>query len=100
MDTFGCDYGCKTVGESITKYNIPDGWWAEFDAYDDIYPMICIPVAQIRNAPALMGLKLKVVEDEDDEYAGCIVLPKKKTISFKVDFMRDLIEAMQAMNRE
>ena len=31
MDEFGCDYECKTVGESITKYNIPDDWCAEFD---------------------------------------------------------------------
>ena len=25
MDEFGCDYACKTVGESIIKYNIPNG---------------------------------------------------------------------------
>ena len=37
MDEFGCDYECKTVGESIIKYNIPNDWSAEFDAYDDVY---------------------------------------------------------------
>ncbi len=29
MDEFGCDYGCKTVGESIIKYKIP----AMMDSY-------------------------------------------------------------------
>ena len=24
MDEFGCDYECRTVGESIIKYNIPN----------------------------------------------------------------------------
>ena len=37
MDEFGCDYECKTVSESITKYNIPDDWCAEFDAYDGVF---------------------------------------------------------------
>ena len=54
MDEFGCDYECKTVGESITKYNIPDDWCAEFDAYDGVYPIIVIQVDQIRKAPAMM----------------------------------------------
>lgn len=31
MDEFGCDYECRTVGESIIKYNIPNDWCAEFD---------------------------------------------------------------------
>ena len=31
MDEFCCDYECRTVGESITKYNIPDDWCAEQD---------------------------------------------------------------------
>ena len=44
MDKFGCDYGCKTVGESIIKYNIPDNWYAEFDAFDDVYPIVVIQV--------------------------------------------------------
>ena len=44
MDEFGCDYECRTVGESITKYNIPDDWCAEFDAYDDACPIFCIQV--------------------------------------------------------
>lgn len=95
MDEFGCDYECRTVGESIHKYNIPDDWCAEFDAYDDIYPIVCIQVEHIRKAPAMMALKLRVVENEDGEYAGCMVLTKKKTIAFKVDFMRDLANAMQ-----
>lgn len=84
MDEFGCDYECRTVGESITKYNIPDDWCAEFDAYDDAYPIFCIQVNQIRKAPAMMDLKLRIVENPDDEYAGCMVLAQKKTIVFKV----------------
>ena len=62
MHEFGCDYECKTVGESIAKYNIPDDWSAEFDAYDGVYPIVCIQVDQIRQAPAMMDLKLRIVE--------------------------------------
>lgn len=100
MDQFGCDYECRTVGESITKCDIPDDWCAEFDAYDDVYPIICIQVDQIHKAPAVMDLKLRIVEKEDDEYAGCMILTEKKTIAFKVDFMSDLVKAMQTMETE
>lgn len=94
MDEFGCDYGCRTVGESITKYNIPNDWCAEFDAYD-VYPVICIQVGQIRKTPAMMDLKLRIVENEADEYAGCMVLTAQKTIAFKVDYISNLIKAME-----
>ena len=100
MDEFGCDYECKTVGESITKYNIPDDWCAEFDAYDDVYPIIVIQVDQIRKAPAMMGLQLRMIENPDDEYAGCMVLKEKQTIAFKVDYMSDLVKAMETMETE
>jgi hypothetical protein len=96
MDEFGCDYECKTVGESITKYNIPDDWCAEFDAYDGVYPIVCIQVNQIRESPAMMDLKLRIVENPDDEYAGCMVLAEKKTIAFKVNYMSDLTKAMES----
>lgn len=89
MDVFCCDYACRTVGESITKYNIPDDWYAEFDAHDGVYPLICAQVNQIRKNPAMMDLKLRVVENKDDEYAGCMVLKEKKTIAFKIDYMSD-----------
>ena len=96
MDEFGCDYECKNVGESITKYNIPDDWCAEFDAYDGVYPIVCIQVDQIRESPAMMDLKLRIVENPDDEYAGCMVLAEKKTIAFKVNYMSDLTKAMES----
>ena len=96
MDEFGCDYRCRTVGEGITKYNIPNDWCAEFDAYDDVYPIVCIQVDQIRNSPAIMNLKLRLVENEDDEYAGCMVFIDQKTIAFKVDCISDLAKAMEA----
>ena len=96
MDEFGCDYECKTVGESITKYNIPDDWCAEFDAYDGVYPIVCIQIDQIRESPAMMDLKLRIVENPDDEYAGCMVLAEKKTIAFKVNYMSDLTRAMES----
>ena len=96
MDEFGCDYECKTVGESIIKYNIPDDWGAEFDAYDGVYPIVCIQVDQIRKSPAMMDLKLRIVENPDDEYAGCMVLAEKKTIAFKVNYMSDLTKAMES----
>ena len=96
MDEFGCDYECRTVGESITKYNIPDDWCAEFDAYDGVYPIVCIQVDQIRESPAMMDLKLRIVENPDDEYAGCMVLAEKKTIAFKVNYMSDLTKAMES----
>lgn len=100
MDEFGCDYGCKTVGEGITKYNIPDDWYAEFDAYDDFYPIIAIPVEQIRKAPAMMDLKLRMIEKPDDEYAGCMILTEERIIAFKVDYMRDLQTAMAGIAAE
>ena len=100
MDEFGCDYECRTVGESIIKYNIPNDWSAEFDAYDDVYPVICVQADEIRKAPAIMDLKLRVVENEDDEYAGCMILTEKQTIAFKVDFMCDLVKAMKTMETE
>ncbi|MBR5291172.1 MAG: hypothetical protein IKU28_09325 [Erysipelotrichaceae bacterium] len=96
MDEFGRDYESKTVGESITKYNIPDDWCAEFDAYDGVYPIVCIQVNQIRESPAMMDLKLRIVENPDDEYAGCMVLAEKKTIAFKVNYMSDLTKAMES----
>lgn len=100
MDEFGCDYECRTVGEGITKYGIPNDWCAEFDACDDVYPIICIQVDQIRKAPAMMDLQLRIVENEDDEYAGCMILTEKQTIAFKVDFMCDLVKAMKTMETE
>ena len=100
MDEFGCDYECRTVGESIVKYNIPDDWCAEFDAYDDVYPIIVIQVDQIRKTPAMMDLKLRIIENPDDEYAGCMVLTEEKTISFKVDYMCVLTKAIETMATE
>ncbi len=94
MDEFGCDYECRTVGESIEKYNIPDAWRAGFDVYDETCPILYIQVAQMRKTPAMMDLKLRVVENPDDEYAGCMVLIDQKTIYFKVDYMCDLVKAM------
>ena len=94
MDEFGCDYGCRTVGESIIKYNIADDWDAEFDAYDDSYPIVCIQVEQIRKVPAVMALRLRIVENEDDEYAGCMVLTNRKVIAFKIDYLGDLTRAL------
>ena len=97
MGNFYCDYACRTVGESITKYNIPDDWCAEFDAYDDVYPIIVKQVAQIRKAPAMMDLKIRMIENFDDEYAGCMILKGKKAIAFKVDYMSDLVKALETM---
>ncbi len=94
MDVFGCDYECRTVGEAIIKYSIPDDWDAEFDAYDDIYPIVCIQVERIRKIPAIMDLKLRIVENADDEYAGCMVLTNRKSIVFKIDYMDDLARAL------
>ncbi len=97
MDKFGCDYACRTVGESITKYNIPNDWCAEFEAYDGAYPIICMQIDQIRMAPAMMDLKLRIVDNADDEYAGCIILTDKKIIAFKIDYISDLIKAMETL---
>ena len=95
MNEFGCDYQCRTVGESIIKYNIPSDWCAQFDAYDDSYPIICIQVGRIRTKPALMDLKLRVVENPNDEYAGCILLAAQKVIAFKIECMQDLVKGLE-----
>jgi len=100
MDEFGCDYECRTVGEGIIKYHIPNDWSAEFYAYDDAYPVICVQVNEIRKAPAIMNLKLRVVENEDEEYAGCMVLTDQKTIAFKIDYMSDFIRAMEQKTKQ
>ena len=94
MDGFICDYQCRTVGESFAKYNVPAHWCAEFDAYDGIYPIVCIPVDQIRNNTAIMNLNLRIVENEDYEYAGCMVFAERNTIMFKINDMGDLIRNM------
>ena len=44
----------------------------------------------------MMDLKLRIVENPDDEYAGCMVLAEKKTIAFKVNYMSDLTKAMES----
>ena len=98
MDEFGCDYECRTVGESITKYSILNDWCAEFDVYDDVYPLVCMQVEQIRKTPSLMDLKLRIVENEDEEYAGCMVLTNQKIIAFKVGCMSDLADALSKAN--
>ena len=95
MDAFVCDYRCRTVGEGITKHNIPDDWCAEFDGYDNIYPIVGIQVDQIRKVPAIMDLKLRAVENENDEYAGCMICAARKTVTFKVNYMSDLLNAMK-----
>ena len=94
MGEFVCAYECRTVGESIIKYDIPDDWCAEFDAYDDVYPLVCIQIEQVRKSPDMMNLKLRMVDNRDDEYAGCMVFTDLKTIAFKIDYMNDLIKAM------
>ena len=43
----------------------------------------------------MMDLKLRLVENADDEYAGCMVLEDQKTIAFKVDCISHLVKAMQ-----
>ena len=95
MDEFGCDYECRTVEEGMNKYNVCDDWWVEFDVYDDFYPLICIRPEEIRKIERMMTLKIRVVENEDEEYAGCMVFPEEKRITFKIDYMQDLIEAMK-----
>ena len=100
LDMFGSDYDCRTVGEGLNKYDVSGDWRVEFDIYDGAYPMIGISAGEICRIPDMMALKLRVVENEDEEYAGCIVLTEKKAIAFKVDFMRDLVKAMQAMDAE
>ena len=94
MDEFGCDYACRSVGEGITKYNIPDDWSATFDVYDCINPLVHMQVDKVRRNPALMKLKLRVVEDNGQEYAGCRILTDEKTIWFKIDYMQALIKAV------
>ena len=95
MREFVYDYGCRTVGESITKYAIGDDWCAEFDVWEGVFPSICIQVDQILKAPAMMDLKIRVAAKENDEYPGCIVCPDNKTIAFKVDSFSDLTKAME-----
>ncbi len=97
MDEFGCDYECRTAGEGITKYNIPDDWYAQFDVQDGAYPIISIRAGNIRKSSAMMALKLRIIENTDDEYAGCMVLAENKAIFFKIDYMIDLVRAMETL---
>ena len=83
MSKFICDYTCRTVGECIIRYNIPDDWYAEFDFYDDLCPTICVRIDLIKMNSAIMALKLKVSEKEGEEWAGCILFTEKETVSFE-----------------
>lgn len=97
MDEYGCDYECRTVGEGITKYNIPDDWYTQFDVQDGVYPIISIQAGNIRKCSAMMELKLRIIENADDEYAGCMVLAENRAIIFKIDYMIDLVQAMETL---
>ena len=94
MDDFVCDYACTTVGEGIIKYEIPDDWCAEFEVYDVAFPIYCFQVDLLRKTPPMMALKLRMIEDPDKEYAGCMVCKAQKTIAFKIDRIRDLLNAI------
>ena len=94
MDKFFCDYVCRTVGESITKYDIPDDWEAEFYAWEEICPAVCVPVGEIRRCSAAMDLQLRIVEDPDEEYAGCMVYANRHRIVFKIDYVSRLQKAL------
>jgi len=98
IDAFCCDYESKTVSESIEKYNIPDDWCAEFDAYDDVYPTLVIQVDRIRKIPAVMNMKIRNVKNPDDEYAGCTVFQDRQTVAFKIDYLKDLLEAINTQS--
>ena len=95
MDEFGCDYQCRTVGEGIVKHNIPDHWCAEFDACENTYPVVCVQVERIRKTPALMDIKLRIAENPNEEYAGCVVSTAQKIIAFKVECMLDLLKVLE-----
>ena len=95
MNELGRDYQCRTVGEGIAKYNIPNCWCAEFDACENTYPVICVQVERIRSTPALLDIKLRAVENPNEEYAGCIVSTAQKIITFKVECMSDLLKALE-----
>ncbi len=95
MVAFVCDYGCETVKEAILKYDIPDDWLVGFDIYDKAYPIITFPARCVRKAYAIMALRLRMIENEDEEYAGCMIAEEEKTIFFKIDHMLDLINALR-----
>ena len=42
-----------------------------------------------------MDLKLRIVENPNDEYAGCIVLAAQKVIAFKIEGMHDLVKVLE-----
>ena len=94
MAEFVWDYGCRTVGEGMERFRIPDDWCVEFEVREDICPVVVIQADQIRKVPAMMNLKLSVIADTEEEYAACTVLPRKKTIAFKIDDLEDLIKAV------
>lgn len=97
MDKLGCDYECRTVGEGIIKYAIPDDWFAKFDIYDGFYPIISIRVGKMQKYPSIMELNLRVIESPDDEYAGCMILEKDKNIFFKINYMIDFLKAIEPL---
>lgn len=95
MDEFGCDYACRTVGEGMDKYNVAGDWRVEFDIYDGTYPLICISAEEMYERPGILTLRLRMIENEDEEYASCMVFPEEKRITFKIDRLLDLIKAME-----
>ncbi|MBE6983614.1 MAG: hypothetical protein E7435_04950 [Ruminococcaceae bacterium] len=65
MDEYGCDYSCRTVGEEIYE------------------------------RPRMLTLRLRIIENEDEEFASCAVFPEEKRITFKIDRLLDLIKVME-----
>lgn len=42
-----------------------------------------------------MALKLRSVQNADEEYPGCVILPEKRTVTFKVECWSDLAKAAE-----
>ena len=62
------DYQARTVGDAIARHDVPDHWTCRFDIYDDnIYPYIDIPVNLVRENDALMKVRLRTIENENDD---------------------------------
>jgi hypothetical protein len=73
MDEFGCDYEYKTVDEGITKYNMPDDWYAEFDSMSTLARAL-----EIEKHTCLLGCKLPNKQ-------ACILVSRKRLVGLSAD---------------
>ena len=93
------DYQARTVGDAIARHDVPDHSTCRFDIYDDnIYPYIDIPVNLVRENDALMKVRLRTIENENDELAACYIDYQAEHLILKLNGINRLLNSLFSWN--